>query len=156
LPLANARSVIAVIRALSSRRLGAPFPCVHLAQQHEWIPVSADDLPISLEHQGIECSTVDDDWAFAGSSPRSETIAIDIPDEPLPVDSTEHGRLVKFLAHGKTFPYSREDMHYKLGRIHEMVERTLIGTMTPDELRRHANSEFFILCIDVVKNGAAW
>jgi hypothetical protein len=148
---------------LMSRRMGALFPCVHTAAQHSWSFPDVPGLTMAGAHEGIEYDVTSKEW-FPEARPVREQAVADRPDDAeLPIDATEHGRVVsrllsemKLLGHGAHFRYTRDDMLYKLGRIHKNVEMRLAGQVSPHEAQILANSEFLVVCARVVKDHQPW
>jgi hypothetical protein len=133
---------------------------------HSWVPAQVTALRIDNEHQGIEYADAAKEWPFAHERHRHGTPPT-LPDEgEFAVEVTEYGRMVtrvlgemKTLTHGVPFRYSRDDMLYKLGRIHEHIENSTedrFRTMSPEQRRMHANSEFLVMCVGVVKYHHSW
>jgi hypothetical protein len=149
---------------LLTRRHGAPFPCIHLAAKHTWAtPADAPEIVTAGVHEGIECKPATKIWRFKADRPPPRD-AIALPEQTeIDVETIPHRRVLarvlsemKLLSHGAPFRYSRDDMLYRLGRIHEKVDRTIGDAMSADERRIHANSEFFMLCVRVVKHRQPW
>jgi hypothetical protein len=145
------------------RRMGAPFQCVHTAAQHAWPFPDVPGLTMTGAHDGIEYDATSKKWFPEARPVREQEVDDRRDDAELPIDATEHGRVVsrllnemKLLGHGAHFRYTRDDMLYKLGRIHTNVEMRLAGQVSPHEAQILANSEFVVVCARVVKDRQPW
>jgi hypothetical protein len=154
--------------SLMSRRLGMHFPCPHTVAKHDWEHAPAPVSPLSWDRDShvieIEVQPAEWNWQWSRTATKKRHGAPIVEDSP--IDDAEYntseGRLVSrtmremhMLGHG-SFRYQWEELFHKHGELQGIVKERYGATVSDDQCRARANSEFFIECVRVVKDKRAW